>query len=128
MDDPRFAEIMYRVESHISQADQAVLRDGAILPKDSSVKSALRKAELGLVGKKQVNPPKDELEKWIAGLADSLIVLAKELELSHGVSKGDFLTTLAEARKSLDIRREMAGTPCGYLEFLAGFLKQMKNA
>ncbi len=127
MDDPRFAEIIFRIESHVFQADQAALREGEILPKDSSVKSALRKAELGLGGKKPVNPPKDPLEKWIVGLADSLILLAKELEVSSGVSKGDFLTTLGAAKESLDTRREMAGTPRGYLDFLEGFLKQMKN-
>ena len=117
---------MFRVESIISQADQAAIQGGEILPKDSSVKSALRKAELGLSGKKPLNPPKDKLEKWIAGLADSLIALAKELELSNGVSKSDFLVTLGAAKESLDTRREMAGTPRGYLDFLGDFLKQVK--
>ena len=126
MNDPYFAEIMFQIESHIQRADQAAREEGDILPKDSAVKSGLRKAELGLCGKKPVNPPKDKAEEWAAGLMESLILMAKELE-DNGIPKSDFIRTLAAARDSLDTRREMANSPRGYLDFLDGFIKQARN-
>ena len=127
MKDPYFAQLMLRVETCINQADHEAREEEGLVPKDSSVKSALRKAELGLGGKKPVNPPKDALEVWIAGLAELLIETAKELEEADGVPRSDFLRTLGAARESLDTRREMAGSARGYLDFLDGFMKQMRN-
>jgi len=127
MKDPYFAQIMLRIESRINQADHEIRAGGEIVPKDSSVKSALRKAELGLGGKKPVNPPKDALEVWIAGLAESLIEIAGELEESDGVPKNDFILAMGAAKDSLETRREMANSPRGYLDFLDEFLGQMKN-
>jgi hypothetical protein len=99
------------------------------VPKDSAVKSALRKAELALGGKKPVNPPKDDLEKSIAAeLSATLIEVSKELKAEGGVSKGEFAMTLGAARDSLDTRREMAGTPRGYLDFLEGFIRQARGS
>lgn len=125
MKDPRFAQIMLRVETCINLADHEARDAGKIVPKDSSVKSALRKAQLGLGGKPPVKPPKDGLERWIAGLSDALIEVAKALKESDDVSKGDFLKTLSAARDSLDTRREMANSPRGYLDFLDEFMKQI---
>lgn len=127
MDDPYFAQIMLRIESRIHEADHEARDEGRILPKDSSVKSALRKADLGLGGKNPANPPKDEMERWIAVLADSLIKIARELEECDGVRKSDFILSLRATVESLDTRREMANSARGYLDFLDGFLKQMKN-
>jgi hypothetical protein len=127
MKEPYFALIMLRVETCINQADHEAREEALIVPKDSSVKSALRKAELGLGGKKPLKPPKDALEVWIAGLAELLVETAKELEQSDGVSKGDVLRTLGAVRESLDTRREMANSPRGYLDFLDGFLSRMRD-
>ncbi len=128
MKDPYFAQIMLRVETCIHEADHEAREEEGLMPKDSSVKSALRKAELGLAGKKPAKPPKDALENWIAGLAELLVETAAELEESEGVSKGDFLRILGAAKDSLDTRREMANSPRGYLDFLEGFIKQARNA
>ena len=127
MKDPYFAQVMLRIESRINQADHETREAGQIVPKDSSVKSALRKAELGLGGKKPVNPPKDALEVWTAGLAESLIEIAREVEESIGVPKSDFILALGAAKDSLETRRELANSPRGYLDFLDEFLGQMKD-
>jgi hypothetical protein len=126
MKDPRFAQIMFRIESVINEADHEAREEGEFIPKDSAVKSALRKAELGLGGKKPVHPPKDLTELWTTYLAESLMALAVELE-SDGCSRRDFIMTLGAAKDSLDTRREMGNSPRGYLDFLDGFLGQMGN-
>lgn len=123
MDDPRFAAILFKIESRILAADDEARKAGHCLPKDSAVKSALRKAELALDGKKPANAPKDELEVWIAGLSKSLVGIFREMEKTGEANKGEFRTTLGAARGSLDTRREMAGTPRGYLDFLEGFVR-----
>ncbi len=128
MKDPYFAEIMMSIESRITDMDREFRDAGTLVPKDSAVKSALRKTELALGGKKPVNPPKDDLEKWTAALSSSLIDLSKELETERGVSKGEFATTLGAVKDSLDTRRELAGTPRGYLDFLEGFIRQVRGA
>lgn len=124
MKDPRFAMIMFRIESRIAAADKEARDDGNVLPKDSAAKSALRKAKSALDGRKPVKPPKDELELWIASLADSLAAIGREMDRGEGVPKSDFTRTLDAACDSLDTRREMGGTPRGYLDFLEGFIKQ----
>lgn len=121
--DPHFAVILFRIESRIVAADGEAREAGQFVPKDSAVKSALRKAELALAGKKPVNSPKDPLEVWIAGLGESLAGISREMEKSGEASKGEFALALGAARDSLDTRREMAGTPRGYLDFLEGFIK-----
>ncbi len=125
--DPNFNVLIYQIEQCIHQVDQEALREGAVQAKDSAVKSALRKAELGLGGKKPAKPPKDALEQWTADLAASLIELAHELQEAGGVTKGEFIMALGATKDSLDTRREMAGTPRGYLDFLEGFLGQIGN-
>jgi hypothetical protein len=127
MKDPRYAQIMFRIESLINEADHEAREEGEIIPKDSAVKSALRKAELGLGGKKPAHPPKDVMELWTTYLAESLMALAVELEESAGCSKRDFIMTLSAAKDSLDTRHEMGNSPRGYLDFLDGFLGQMGN-
>ncbi len=127
MDDPHFAQIMLRVETCINRADHMAREEGKFVPKDSSVKSALRKAELALGGKKPVNPPKDALELWIAGLSGSLLETARVMRETEGVPAREFIMILGAAKESLDTRREMGNSPRGYLDFLDGFLGQMGN-
>ncbi len=127
MDDPYFLNIIMRIESRITEADREARDAGIVLPKDSAVKSALRKTELALSGKPPVNPPKDPLEEWIANLSASLVGMAGDLEATAGIRTADFLKTLSAARQSLDTRREMAGTPRGYLDFLEGFIEQARS-
>lgn len=64
---------------------------------------------------------------WIAGLAESLIEIARELEESIGLPKSDFILALGAAKDSLETRREMANSPRGYLDFLDEFLGQMRK-
>ena len=120
---PHFAAILFQLESRIVAADGEAREAGQFVPKDSAVKSALRKAELALAGKKPVNPPKDALEVWTAALSESLVGISREMEMTGEASKGEFALALGAARDSLDTRREMAGTPRGYLDFLEGFIK-----
>jgi len=120
---PHIASILFRIESRIVAADGEAREAGQLVLKDSAVKSALRKTELALTGKKPVNPPKDALEVWIAGLSESLVGICREMEMTGEASKGEFTLALGATRDSLDTRREMAGTPRGYLDFLEGFIK-----
>lgn len=124
MKDPYFAGIMFRIESCIFTADNEARGAAKCIPKDSAAKSALRKAKLALEGRKPVKPPKGALEEWIMGLSDSLVGISREMDRDERVPTSDFARMLDAACNSLDTRREMEGSPRGYLDFLEGFIKQ----
>lgn len=124
MKDPYFAHILFHIESRIVAADQEARLSGNCIPKDSAVKSALRKAKLALDGKKPANPPKDKLEEWTVQLSQSLATIGQQLVADEDVTRGDFARALDGTCDSLDTRREMSGTPRGYLDFLEQFISQ----
>lgn len=127
MKDPYFAAILMRIESHILDTDRETRAGGVVMPKDSAVKSALRKAELALGGKPPAKKPKGAEEEWIATLSGKLVEIGKEMAKEGGLPPAHFIAALKSAQSSLDTRREMAGHPRGYLDFLAEFISQARG-
>lgn len=122
MKDPYFAAILMRIESHIHETDRETLAAGGFSPKDSAVKSALRKAELAMGGKPPAKKPKGAEEEWIAALCDALVAMGREMAKEGGLPAAHFIAALKATQESLDTRREMAGHSRGYLDFLAEFI------
>ncbi len=122
MKDPYFAAILMRIESHIHDTDRETRAAGGFAPKDSAVKSALRKAELATGGKPSAKKPKGAEEEWIAALCGALVEIGREMAKEGGVPAVHFIAALKATQTSLDTRREMAGHPRGYLDFLVGFI------
>ena len=122
MKNPYYAAILMRIESHIHDTDRETQEAGGFSPKDSAVKSALRKAELATGGKPPAKKPKGAEEEWIGALCGAL-VMTKE----GGVPPAHFVAALKATQSSLDTRREMAGHPRGYLDFLAEFMSEARG-
>ncbi len=123
--DPHFTSLIFRLESRIAGEDRAAREAGSVAPKDSAVKSALRKAELALDGKLPKKPPSGALEEWTAALARVLANACRDMTAAGEASLKESAACLGAVRGSLDIRREMAGgDPRGYLDFLAGFIAE----
>ena len=124
MKDPYFAAILMRIESHIHGTDRETRAAGGFSSKDSAVKSALRKAELAMGGKPSAKKPKGSEEDWIAALCGALVGIGREMAKEGGVPAVHFIAALKATQSSLDTRREMAGHPRGYLDFLAEFMSE----
>jgi hypothetical protein len=128
MKDPYFAAILMRIESHIHETDRETLAAaGGFTPKDSAVKSALRKTELALGGKPPAKKPKGAEEEWIAALCGSLVAIGREMAKEGGLPPAHFIAALKATQESLVTRREMGGHPRGYLEFLEGFIGEARG-
>ena len=127
MKDPYFAAILMRIEGHIHDMDRETREAGGLVPKDSAVKSALRKAELAMGGKPPAKKPKGAEEEWIAALCGALVETGREMAKEGGVPAAHFITALKATQSSLDTRREMAGHPRGYLDFLAEFMSEARG-
>ncbi len=127
MRDPRFAPILMKIEGRIHDSDMDNLVAGKWIPKDSAVKSALRKAELALGGKKPSTKPKGEEEEWVAALSGQLVELGKQLLRDEGLPVAYFALGIKATQGSLETQREMAGHSRGYLDFLEGFVKQARG-
>lgn len=127
MQDPYFAAISMRIEAHIHDSDRDIRNGGTWSPKDSAVKSALRKAELTIGGKKPVAKPKGEVEEWVAALSGQLVEIGKELAKEGDLPIAHFAMALKATQDSLDTRREMAGHSRGYLDFLEEFMRDARG-
>ncbi len=124
MKDPYFAAILMRIESHIHDTDRETLAAGGFLPKDSAVKSALRKAELAMGGKPSAKKPKGAEEEWIAALCGALVGIGREMAKEGGLPPAHFIAALKATQSSLDTRREIARHSRGYLDFLVEFMSE----
>ncbi|WP_367870313.1 hypothetical protein [Luteolibacter sp. Populi] len=91
------------------------------------MKSALRKAELAMGGKKPVAKPKGEVEEWVAALSGQLVEIGRELAREKGLPIAHFALALKAAQGSLDTQREIAGHARGYLDFLEGFMREARG-
>ena len=127
MKDPYYAAILLRIEGHIHDRDRDTRNAGIWSPKDSAVKSALRKAELAMGGKKPVAKPKGEVEEWVAALSGQLVEIGRELAREEGLPIAHFALALKATQESLDRQREMAAHPRGYLDFLEGFMREARG-
>ena len=127
MKDPYFAAMMMQIEGLIHDVDLETRTAGSWSPKDSAVKSALRKAELAIGGKKPATKPKGELEEWVAALSAKLVELGRDIAREGGPPIGHIIMALKATQDSLDTQREMAGHARGYLDFLEGFMSQARG-
>ncbi|WP_264486495.1 hypothetical protein [Luteolibacter arcticus] len=126
MRDPYFAGILMEIEGLIHDRDRETVAGEGFAPKDSFVKSALRKAELAIGGKPPAKKPKGRDEEWIAALAAELVALSRQIQATD-VPASHVGICFKAAQQSLDTRREMAGHPRGYLDYLAEFIPEARG-
>ncbi len=127
MKDPFYAEIMFRIESHIHGRDAEVQREANLELTDSNIKSSIRKALGFLQGKPPKMDPADAREQWIGRLANELAGMAETFPTKN-VSRQDYVLALLAVESSLKTRREMAGHSRGYLDFLKRFIGERRIA
>lgn len=127
MKNPYYAAILMGIEGIIHDTDRETREAGGFLPKDSAVKSALRKAELAMSGKPPAKKPKGAEEEWIAALCGALVESGREMAKEGGVPAAHSIAALKATQSSLDTRREIAGHPRGYLDFLAEFMSGVRG-
>jgi hypothetical protein len=128
MKDPRFQNLMYQIESHIHEFDESMKSEDTAI-KDTNVKSVIRKV-MGIVkgnGKSPTFSEANEVDRAMKALSLSLVALRDAYDSGAAddqkMSKKDWLLLLKAVENTLKTRREMAGHPRGYLDFLKGFLE-----
>lgn len=128
MQDPRFQNLMYLTESRIHEFDESMKSEDTVL-KDTNVKSVIRKV-MGIVkgkGKSPTFSEANEVDRAMKALSLSLLALRDAYDTAAAdeqkMNKSDWLLFLKAVENTLMTRREMAGHPRGYLDFLKGFLE-----
>ena len=128
MKDPRFQVLMYRIESHIHEFDED-LKSADIVINDTNVKSVIRKVMDVIKGKTKSPsfPDANDIDRAKRTLTLSLVAIRDSYDSesvdSQQMSQKDWLLLLKALEHTLKTRREMAGHPRGYLDFLKGFLE-----
>lgn len=127
LQDPDFNQIVYRIERLILQCDEQSKSLGISLT-DTHIKSCLRKVMAFSKGKSPALAEKNDKEKIIKALAQSLLHLGDRLqegsETGDVISKKVWILSLKAVENSLKTRREMYGHSRGYLDFLKDFLEK----
>jgi hypothetical protein len=95
--------------------------------KDSTVKSALRKAMCQFKGASPLSSPKDQEERIKGALTIELLGIFEHEQKTKGLSRGNYIKVLLAAEGSLVTRREIAGHSRGYLEFLKTFIPEARS-
>ena len=125
--DPFYNRIIYRVETHLAERDQQAQAEDSVTLNDSDVKSALRKAIGFLAGKQPLSKPKHAKERWKGTLAIEFIGIYESLHREEAVTRIQYKRVLLTIEDSLKIRRDRAGHPRGYLDFLREFIADIKT-
>lgn len=127
MQDPFYAQILFTIEGLIHDHDLKVQAHDQTVLKDSIVKSALRKAMTLMKGTSQLSSPKDQEERIKAALTIELLSLYEHQLKPQDLSRGDYIKVLHAVEDTLVTRREMAGHPRGYLDFLKQFIPEARG-
>ena len=125
--DPFYNLIIFKIESHLWERDQKTQSEESLTLNDSDIKSALRKAMALLSGKQPRSTPKKAKDRWKDELAAELIGIHGSLDKESGVTRAEFKLILLTIEDSLKIRRDRAGHPRGYLDFLQEFIPDIKG-
>ena len=124
--DPYFSGIIFEIERTIHEIDSDLIVAGITL-NDTNVKSCIQKTIGYSKGKKPSLAEKNEKEKGIKRVTESLInlgeALTSEKEAIDPATKKDWILSLKATAHSLKIRKEMGGQARSYLEFLKGFIE-----
>lgn len=124
--DPKYAPIVFRIESLIhSFVDRFEQRQSARI-KDSDIKSAIRKALTALKKGSAISEPNSEETDPREALAFMLLRGFEEDGELNRLESRDLMTSLLSVEESLKVRREMAGHSRGYIEFLSDFIGEIQ--
>ncbi|MCK4563064.1 MAG: hypothetical protein KAU94_00160 [Verrucomicrobia bacterium] len=126
MQDPFYAQIMFRIETLIHERDEEAKRESDLTLKDTNVKSSIRKAMGMLQGKSPKLDPGPLLDHWIGRIATDLCGLWEVFEKEGNVEQRQYIRALLAVEDSLKTRRELEGHSRGYLDFLKRFIEQCR--
>ena len=129
MKNPKFQDLMYRIESRIHDFDERAKLDGIVIT-DTNVKSVIRKFMRVIKGKSSSSSSSytTEVDRAMKELTLLLVTFREDYD-SGGAGdekfgKKDWLLLLKVLENTLKTRREMHGHSRGYLDFLKGFLEE----
>jgi len=128
MKDPKFQDLMYRLESRIHDFDERAKSAGIVIT-DTNVKSVIRKF-MGVIKGKSSSSSSDttEVDRAMIDLTLLLVVFRENYDSEETgdqkLGKKDWLLLLKALEDTLKMRREMYGHSRGYLDFLKGFLEE----
>ncbi len=117
--------LIFELEKAITKFDQEAPED--LVPKDSEVKSALRKAEGILSGKVPAKQPKGKREQWVADLSGRLVEVGRNPPEGMMVSPQLWPIAMRRVVESLDVRKGLYGSTRSYLDFVKGFLRDAEK-
>ncbi len=122
MKEPFYAKIIFGIESIIHEHDEK--SDGKL--KDSDAKSSIRKALSILKGKPLSLSPKNASDRMKGELSLSLIGNFEWEEKKSQITRNDYMKALLAVEDTLKTRHKHAAHPRGYLDFLVGFIAQVR--
>lgn len=137
MRDPYYAELIFLIEHMICQADDEAKSKGFRLT-DSQVRSAVLKAKKKVQGGEPDIPERNDREKILAGLIDSIYKVREDLMAclmtDDGATKAkplpvsDWVKALETVEDSIETRRSSVPGSREYLDFVQEFIARVEGS